>query len=451
VQGCPCAYVEGETFRDFLNELLLDEPSYLPTRVQDELVKFLTNYHPRECRNIVRDRDLLSFSDGVLVLSEARFVPNDAASEELQGRVARHHIDREFTGSEATSAMDRILSAQLAPEVAETLWAMIGRLLFRVGERDNWQVMPLLVGTSGTGKSVVLDGIAAMFTKSAVASVNKNHEQTFGLEAKLDCEVILGRDMPQQMSTVLAQELLQLMIVGEGISVPRKGRTAQDVTWTVPMVMASNFVFDYANTENQITRRLAVFRFRSRTADPDETLASRVCCEELPAMVARSLRAYLKAVATQKESGLSFWKWCPPQMLLAQREMASSMRRVHRTRRGLVRVAQGADRHVQPLRGGLQVQRPHQAASGPERGRADVDGAGRACQDEHLRGLRPQGDATSPLLRRVRREPAHEAEGRQGSPAAYLAKSTPRVSASEHIYGPLSSLRVPRFFTDLEK
>jgi hypothetical protein len=150
VPGCPCAYVEGETFRDFLNDLLGDDPDYQATRVQDELVKYLRNYNPVECRTIVRDRGLLSFSNGVLLLQDARFVayPETAAYPdfELEGRIARNHIAAPYTGSTATPLLDRILSAQLSGEVTETLMVLIGRLLFLIGERDSWQVSFLFGG-----------------------------------------------------------------------------------------------------------------------------------------------------------------------------------------------------------------------------------------------------------------------------------------------------------------
>ena len=133
--------------------------------------------------------------------------------------------------------------------------------------------------------------------------------------------------MPQKMAAVLPQEMLQVMTTGESMSVPRKGQAALDVAWVVPVVMASNFVFDYDNSRGQTARRLVMYWFKRPVADPDPTLLGKLK-GELPAIVGRVLRAYIAAVADHGSEG--FWKWCPEELRQAQKRMSASMSAVSR-------------------------------------------------------------------------------------------------------------------------
>ena len=323
VPGCPCAYQQVEECRDLLNAVLGDDPRYKwgPPRLQRELLEYLRNYNPKEFPDVVRDLGLLSFSDGVLVISDASFVPyDDALPVSMQGRVARHHINAPYQDrpSIETPLWDTVLSAQMNAQVAGTLETLIGRLLFAVGERDRWQVMPYLVGDAGTGKSLVLEIVTAMFAPSSTASLSGTQEATFGLEGKWDKELIIGRDMPRSLRRVLEASLLQSMVTGEGVSVAQKGKEALDIkAWRVPMIMASNFMPDYVDSAGQISRRIVTFAFRGEVRHPDTTLVDRMLRDELPAIVRKVLAAYLEA--SDRHGAQGFISWCPPELRDARR------------------------------------------------------------------------------------------------------------------------------------
>jgi phage/plasmid-associated DNA primase len=322
VAGSPCAYEQAEECRELLNDVLGEDPRYKwgPPRLQRELLEYLKNYNPREFREVERDLDLVSFSDGVLVLSEGRFVGNDAATKELTGRVARHHIASSYEerASYATPLWDGVLGAQMSGEVARTLEALLGRLLFAVGEKDRWQVMPYLVGDAGTGKSLVLEIATAMFAPSSTASLSGTQEATFGLEGKWDKELIVGRDMPRSLSRVLEASLLQSMVTGEGVSVAQKGKEALDLkAWHVPLIMASNHMPDYLDSAGQISRRIVAFSFRGEVRSPDTTLLDRMLRSELPAIMRKVLDAYLEA--SREHGGEGFVVWCPAELRESRR------------------------------------------------------------------------------------------------------------------------------------
>ena len=111
VAGCPCAYVQAESFRDYLNKVLGSEPMYhINPAYQRQLLKYLNNHDPDDMHDIVFDRAMLSFADGVLIAGAgtdggtnthsgdglwALFVPYmslDGFEMATEGRVARHHI-----------------------------------------------------------------------------------------------------------------------------------------------------------------------------------------------------------------------------------------------------------------------------------------------------------------------------------------------------------------------
>lgn len=80
---------------------------------------------------------------------------------------ARHHIDKDYTGSSETPLLDKIFKAQWAPdsqqELGNLLCALFGRTFFMVNQRDGWQVLTYLVGVGGTGKSLLLNILQSFF------------------------------------------------------------------------------------------------------------------------------------------------------------------------------------------------------------------------------------------------------------------------------------------------
>jgi hypothetical protein len=344
IDGCPLSYVVAEEYKVFLNVTLNTFDEYHDDTVNhNKLLNYLARYNPDDMRDIVFDRTMLSFRDGVLLTVsnapdgplEMRFVRYDATEAmavlEASGKVARHHLDHEYlphVGS-ATPNFDRILTHQFPPDVVGILEVLLGRLLFPVGLHDNWQVVPWLVGASGTGKSIVQDTMAEMFSVSMTGSVGAVREKTFGMEGFYQKHVVFGHDLPHAMHGVVSQEMLQCMVSGDRISVPRKNKIAADVRWDVPFLFASRRLPDYADSNGQIVRRLAAFTFRRAVSEEsDPLLRSRIVASEIPALVHRFVRAYVDAANEHRSQ--DFWRWCPKEMLEAQKEVGVASSYVRR-------------------------------------------------------------------------------------------------------------------------
>lgn len=171
--------------------------------------------------------------------------------------------------------------------------------------------------------AVILSVVEALFVPGAVGNLAHRREEVFGLESLVDKEVVIGRDMPATLSKTLPQEIMQAMTSGEGMEVARKRLSAVNVTWTAPVIMASNHLPDYTNTGNNIGRRLVTIRFDNVVSKPQEGLLDSILATELPNIVARCLRAYHDVRARATEAG-GFWNAVPPRLLEWRNVLAAS-------------------------------------------------------------------------------------------------------------------------------
>ncbi len=86
--------------------------------------------------------------------------------------------------------------------------------------------------------------------------------------------------------------------------------------WTVPMIMASNFMPDYLDTAGQISRRLVAFNFRKVVRRPDMLLKAKILKTELPSVVHKVLKAYLEV--RERNMSEEFYTWCPEELKESQ-------------------------------------------------------------------------------------------------------------------------------------
>ena len=135
------------------------------TRRHSDL-KFHMNTLADDFPNLKRDLSLISFANGVLVLPSSpgpdcfeRFVPYPPPGAplpaELVGRTARHHLALPYPTTPETPLLTKILDDQgMSAATQQVLFVLLGRLLFKVGALDSWQVVPYLHGIAGTGNPI---------------------------------------------------------------------------------------------------------------------------------------------------------------------------------------------------------------------------------------------------------------------------------------------------------
>ena len=64
------------------------------------------------------------------------------------------------------------------------------------------------------------------------------------------------------------------MVSGEVLNIPTKSAGAVNKQWTVPMMMASNYYFQYKDSSQQVSRRIATFAFLNFIEKPNPRLES---------------------------------------------------------------------------------------------------------------------------------------------------------------------------------
>ena len=148
----------------YLNKVFSNNDTYrASTRRPGDLKFYMATLADEGFPNLERDVSLISFINGVLMLPSLpgpgcseRFVPYPPPGAplpaELVGRAARHHLRLPYPATPETPLLTKILEDQgMSAATQQVLFVLLGRLLFKVGALDSWQVVPYLHGIAGTG------------------------------------------------------------------------------------------------------------------------------------------------------------------------------------------------------------------------------------------------------------------------------------------------------------
>eukprot|EP00798_Chlamydomonas_sp_ICE-L_P000957 gene957-biopygen2286 len=335
IESCPCAYRVLCDYEEYVNKSLKHNPETYkmlrmhPSRGKScvEYMRFLTEEESMPQYTV--DKDLLSFSNGVLCLSDMRFVPYDGDTSSVMGKVARHHVDCDYTASTDTPIIDKILETNFDGEVASMFYAMVGRLFFEVGKHDDWQVMPYMIGVGGTGKSVLLNTITSCFAEDAVGNLSSKREEVFGSANIFDKEVVVGCDMPAEMSSCIPQVSFQSMTSGDRLEIPRKKEKAVFIKWTTPIIIASNYTPDYKDTGDNIGRRIVSFRFDVAVPKAERDYGLKAKIMETGEIANFIHRALVEYDALRKRIRGDFWTAVPPIMIDWQSRLAVATNKLH--------------------------------------------------------------------------------------------------------------------------
>ena len=169
-----------------------------------------------------------------------------------------------------TPFFDKILLDQ-GYSLADVRWVMavcFGRPLSMQHPayvNDRWDIGALLHGHAGTGKSLLIDVLKALFEKNCVAVLSANGSKSFGLECAVGND---GTTKDLMVCTEFSKEVkvgiqpLKSLIVGEPVNVNRKNKTEVTTRGQIPVVFACNSIPDMENQEGQMERRWFIFDFK---------------------------------------------------------------------------------------------------------------------------------------------------------------------------------------------
>ena len=106
----------------------------------------------------------------------------------------------------------------MGEDVSRWMYAMVGRLIYEVGEKDGWQVVPFLKGAASSGKSTILTRVCrGLYEPADVGTLSNNIERKFGLSALADKLIFIGPEIKSDIA--LEQAEFQSIVSGESVQV----------------------------------------------------------------------------------------------------------------------------------------------------------------------------------------------------------------------------------------
>jgi hypothetical protein len=296
----------------------------------------LNNCHDVQFPVLKKDRHVFSFRNGVYLAGKDEFLAYGSAGHAAlpAGLAAARYFDTDVPTELAdadrtldwysipTPNLQKILDFQrMDEETCRWMYVMLGRLLYSVGELDNWQVIPYIKGMASSGKSTILTRVARMFYDAEdVGTLSNNIERKFGLSALHDKFLFIGPEIKSDIQ--MEQAEFQSIVSGETLQVAIKFQTAQTVNWTVPGILAGNEVPGWVDNAGSINRRILLFTFGHKVDNGDMELGKKLE-GELPALLVKCNRAYLEAVARYARTNI--WLHVPASFHRAKEELSESI------------------------------------------------------------------------------------------------------------------------------
>ena len=315
-EGIPTFYENYMTFQDYLNELYSDRDSEVfwlyrkNSKMIVNLMDYLEKYNDKEIPYITRDKNFYSYSNGVLNIKEMKFYKWGKHPMVCTGSMFREEFKEEWLKVKFnkidTPTFDKLIKHQIKSNKTYKMFCMMtGRLLFDVGELDNWQCMMFIHGEANTGKGTYIELVKSFFNNTGI--ISSTFEKTFGLQNIYDKDLIVAPDLPKDIHERLSGAVLQSMISGESVSVAVKNKKAVQVNkWTAPMLWCANFLPSYEDNAGSITRRMAIFKMATPVKNKDTRLIKDLMNERHKILVkmVKAYHYYIKQIGEK-----AFDKW----------------------------------------------------------------------------------------------------------------------------------------------
>lgn len=223
----------------------------------------------------------------------------------FKGHYFNPHHDKADWRHIQTPEFDQVLSAQELDQdqdVYDWILALMGRMLFQVGEKDDWQVALFFKGVAGSGKSTILRIIRSFYIVNDVGVMNNNIERKFGLYPLLKKYIVLCYEMRSNFG--LDQAELQCLVSGEELTMAIKHKSAAvSEEWKAPFAAAGNMLADWEDSQGSISRRFVMVEFCKAIKHSDPRLFTKIM-EKIPNLMVKCTRAYLEKVADHGDASV---------------------------------------------------------------------------------------------------------------------------------------------------
>jgi len=304
--------------------------------------EFLENCHDPRMKDLVKDRHVFAFTNGIYNCKEAVSIDGkisyvdhfyEYGSSDLTKQLDRDIVACKFFKMEfnnfddivdwydiPTPHLQKIFEYQeFEKDVIQWIYVFIGRLMFDLGELDNWQVALFLEGVAGSGKSTITKLVKKFYETCDVGVLSNNIEKKFGLSGLKDKLLMLAPEIKGDFG--LEQSEFQLLIEGGDMQLPVKFKESYYIEWKTPCLLAGNEPPDYTDNSGSISRRVVVTKFTKKVQEKDGDLDTKLV-SELPYIMKKSACAYLAAV--NKYKGQDFWNSLPVYFRNTQKDMAQN-------------------------------------------------------------------------------------------------------------------------------
>ena len=200
------------------------------------------------------------------------------------------------------------------------IYALFGRLLYKVNELDNFQLCVFILGVAGTGKSVICETIGKLYAKDSVGKMSSNCQQTFALSAFVDKLLLIFPEVKSNLG--LAASDFQSMVTGESVTVNRKHHEVIMVRkWMSQLLMAGNDIPLWGDSHGALFRRLFIIRFTNSIPDDDvDTELSRRIYDELPFLLLKFHASYIYLMENYRNA--SFWSFADKKFIDARESVS---------------------------------------------------------------------------------------------------------------------------------
>ena len=224
-----------------------------------------------------------------------------------------------------TPHLDSIFHYQgITEDVLHINKMFLGRMLYDVGSMDNWQVILMLLGAGGTGKSTITNIVRMFYDSEDVGIMGNNFSKTFGLADIYDKFAFIAPEIKKDWG--IDQAEFQEIVSGGKLNVNIKHQKSERVEWTAPGMLGGNENPGFVDNASSIQRRVVVTRFDKKVMDGDPTLARKLE-NEIGCIIKQCNMYYLHYVNQYKNKDI--WTWIPDYFLQTQKMMAAASNALH--------------------------------------------------------------------------------------------------------------------------
>jgi hypothetical protein len=191
--------------------------------------------------------------------------------------------------------------------VRDWFYVFIGRMIYEIGEYDEWQVLLFIKGVAGSGKSTLGKIVSYLYDANDVGVLSNNTEKKFGLSALITKLIYVCFEVKSDFA--LDQGEFQCMVSGEQMSIPFKFQTAQSVTWKSHGMFMGNELASWCDNSGSMSRRILLALFDEIVTDGNPKLLSELQAE-MGHILLKSNRAYREAA--DAFGCMDIWNVLPP-------------------------------------------------------------------------------------------------------------------------------------------